>query len=242
MDPTISKSVTVTPAYSYPKDESSDVKVAYTSALPTVPAMSRTQETMKKMGIDPAKVEVEKDIQSYTPSITADGYIAEFKKARDYQEMKALREKVNAEEHTLRKVYAKKAALKDLPVLKEKYPLLVPVFGNEDIFACRSLSSEEKAIPKVLALEDKRKKQGVQSIVDRKGFETNWRIFSERLLDLINWDHVFIAGGSVLACLLPPPPKATKNFKCLRKYFHEDVYAGSDIDLFLYGLNEEEGK
>ena len=209
MDPTISKSVTVTPAYSYPKDESSDVKVAYTSALPTVPAMSRTQETMKKMGIDPAK---------------------------------ALREKVNAEEHTLRKVYAKKAALKDFPVLKEKYPLLVPVFGNEEIFACRSLSSEEKAIPKVFALEDKRKKQGVQSIVDRKGFETNWRIFSERLLDLINWDHVFIAGGSVLACLLPPPPKATKNFKCLRKYFHEDVYAGSDIDLFLYGLNEEEGK
>ena len=25
-------------------------------------------------------------------------------------------------------------------------------------------------------------------------------------------------------------------------YFHEDAYAGSDIDLYLYGLNEEEGK
>ena len=118
----------------------------------------------------------------------------------------------------------------------------MPVFGNEDIFDCVALSKEEKNTPKAFPLEGKRKSAGTRSIVDRAGFATNWRIFSENLLTLVNWDNVFVAGGAVLACLLPPPPKATKNYKCLRKYFHEDVYAGSDIDLFLYGLNEEEGK
>lgn len=238
----MSKSVTVTPAYAHPHDASSDVKVGYTAPLPTVPAMSRTQNTMDKLEIDVTKVEVDEDVKSYKPSITSDIYIKEFKETNSFSEMQALREKVNAEEHMLRKVYAKKVALGDAAILKEKYPLLVPVFGNEDIFACKALSSEEQAIPKVFELGNARKKTGTQSIVDKKGFETNWRIFTERLLDLVNWDHIFVAGGSVLACLLPPPPKATKNFKCLRKYFHEDVYAGSDIDLFLYGMNEEEGK
>ena len=242
MDPAVSKSVTVTPAYAYPHDAASDVKVGYTAPLPTVPAMSRTQDTMNKMGIDVTKMEVAEDVKSYKPSITSDMYIKEFKDTTSFSAMKALREKVNAEEHMLRKVYAKKAALGDAAILKEKYPLLVPVFGNEDIFACKALSQEEKSIPKVFELGNARKKAGTQSIVDKKGFETNWRIFTERLLDLVNWGHVFIAGGSILACLLPPPPKAMKNFKCLRKYFHEDVYAGSDIDLFLYGMNEEEGK
>ena len=231
----------VVPAYCHPSSEKDDVKVAYTSAQPTVTAMSRTQANMDKMGIDVTNVEVSEELKSFTLEYTSDDYIKDFKQAKDYESLLTVREKARAEENQLRQVYAKKTVLKDLPLLKEKYPLLVPAFGNEDIFSYKPLYPEDKEIPKVFPLEKNRKKEG-SSIVDRAGFETNWRIFSERLLDLINWDHVFIAGGSVLACLLPPPPKATKNFKCLRKYFHEDAYAGSDIDLYLYGLNEEEGK
>ena len=97
MDPAVSKSVTVTPAYAYPHDAASDVKVGYTAPLPTVPAMSRTQDTMNKMGIDVTKMEVAEDVKSYKPSITSDMYIKEFKDTTSFSAMKALREKVNAE-------------------------------------------------------------------------------------------------------------------------------------------------
>lgn len=234
--------VTATPAYAHPTNPADEVKVAYTAPLPTVTAMSRTQASMDKLGIDATKIEVEEELKSYNLEVTADNYIESFKNCKDFSSMEQLRKRVNDEEHMLRRIYAKKAALAEKPILKEKYPLLVPVFGNEDIFDCVALSKEEKNTPKAFPLEGKRKSAGTRSIVDRAGFATNWRIFSENLLTLVNWDNVFVAGGAVLACLLPPPPKATKNYKCLRKYFHEDVYAGSDIDLFLYGLNEEEGK
>lgn len=242
MDPTIRCDVTVTHAYHHQEDECEEVQMAFTSPQPAVPAMSRSLATMKEMGIDPSKVEVDEELRHHTLSITAEQYIEQYKAVSDYESLKQLREKTIAEEHMLRQMYAKKLAIHDNPLISDKFPLLVPTFGNEDIFACRALYPEEKSIPKAFSLGKKRKEAGVQSIVSKEGFETNWRIFSERLLDLVDWKNVFIAGGAVMACLLPPPPKATKNFKCLRKYFHEDVYAGSDIDLFIYGLNEEEGK
>lgn len=232
----------VAPVYSHPSSSQGEIKVAYTSAQPAVPAMSRTQANMEKLGIDTSKIEISEEVKSFSLKFTSDDYIKEFKSVSNYDSMVSLREKARSEENLLRQVYAKKTAIQDLPVLKEKFPLLIPVFGNEDIFPCKPLYHKDNDIPKVFPLEKNRKSSGTPSITDLTGFETNWRIFSERLLDLINWDNVFVAGGSVLACLLPPPPKATKNFKCLRKYFHEDAYAGSDIDLFIYGLNEEQAK
>lgn len=49
---------------------------------------------------------------------------------------------------------------------------------------------------------------------------------------------MFCAGGSVLACLLPPPAEYDVDNKTRRDYFHNVAYAGSDVDLFLYGLTE----
>ena len=54
----------------------------------------------------------------------------------------------------------------------------------------------------------------------------------------LNWDNVFCAGGSVLACLLPPPEAYNATNITRRDYFHNVAYAGSDVDLFLYGLSE----
>ena len=54
----------------------------------------------------------------------------------------------------------------------------------------------------------------------------------------VNWDNVFCAGGSVLACLLHPPTEYNVDNKTRRDYFHNVAYAGSDVDLFLYGLTE----
>jgi hypothetical protein len=52
----------------------------------------------------------------------------------------------------------------------------------------------------------------------------------------VNWSNVFAAGGSVAACLTHIPEKYDESNITRRDYFHNVAYAGSDVDLFLYGL------
>jgi hypothetical protein len=77
-------------------------------------------------------------------------------------------------------------------------------------------------------------------IVERKTFEENFRIFTEGLLDDLNWDNVFCAGGAVAACLSPIPVEFRETKKKKREYFHQIAHTGSDIDLFLYGFKTDE--
>ncbi|CAG8719017.1 4950_t:CDS:2, partial [Ambispora leptoticha] len=48
--------------------------------------------------------------------------------------------------------------------------------------------------------------------------------------------------GSVLACLLPLPEEYSTFSRKTREYYHEKAYVSSDIDLFIYGLDEEAAK
>jgi hypothetical protein len=56
----------------------------------------------------------------------------------------------------------------------------------------------------------------------------------------LDWNNVFAAGGSVLACLQPVPEPHNESNLTIRNYYHKNAYKTSDIDLFIYGLNEEE--
>jgi hypothetical protein len=49
-------------------------------------------------------------------------------------------------------------------------------------------------------------------------------------LEYVNFDNVFIAGGSILAALRAP------SFIESDEYFRTGAYKQSDIDIFLYGL------
>jgi hypothetical protein len=51
-----------------------------------------------------------------------------------------------------------------------------------------------------------------------------------------------LLGGAVNACLLPIPEEYNNSNTNIRKYYHEQVYKSSDIDLFIYGLDEEQAK
>jgi hypothetical protein len=51
---------------------------------------------------------------------------------------------------------------------------------------------------------------------------------------------VVAAGSSVVNCLLPVPDEYKDNKRGLRKFYHEKFSPASDVDLFLYGLTEEE--
>ncbi|KAK7436346.1 hypothetical protein VKT23_019194 [Stygiomarasmius scandens] len=74
-------------------------------------------------------------------------------------------------------------------------------------------------------------------------FNYNWSIFSEGSLSrLTNWDNIIVAGGSVLACLMPPPNGALRTKKATRTYYHLTAYPTSDIDIFLWGLSSQEAE
>ncbi|CAJ0829388.1 15258_t:CDS:10 [Entrophospora sp. SA101] len=70
-------------------------------------------------------------------------------------------------------------------------------------------------------------------------FTRNWKLFTEGSLADIDWSNVFAAGGSVLSCLLPIPEEYNVSPRKIREYYHDKMYGSSDIDLFIYGLDEK---
>ncbi len=78
---------------------------------------------------------------------------------------------------------------------------------------------------------------GSPSCVDGyTSFQRNWNIFTHGVLKNFNeWDNVVVAGGSVLACLVPPQSATTD--RDLHELYQSDAYSSADIDLFLWGLS-----
>ncbi|KZT09270.1 ankyrin [Laetiporus sulphureus 93-53] len=76
--------------------------------------------------------------------------------------------------------------------------------------------------------DDHRRKDGTPSMVQSlDDFKKNWAIFAEGFLSqLTDWNNVIAAGGSLA--------KVSK--RAFRKYFHNNAYPTSDVDLFLYGM------
>lgn len=116
---------------------------------------------------------------------------------------------------------------------------LIDVHEHEGEFLCAALTEAEAAVPTVFPLKDARKAVGDAAVVRRAGFQRAYELFTENLLRDLNWDGVFAAGGSVLACLQPLPAECDTNRK-KRKHMHDVGFPGSDIDLFLYGLSAEQ--
>ncbi|KAI0059307.1 ankyrin [Artomyces pyxidatus] len=97
----------------------------------------------------------------------------------------------------------------------------------------------------VMALPDKRRrKEGVPAMVeDIDSFKKNWSVFTEgSLSQLLDWNNVVAAGGSVLACLEPLPKAATVSKRAMRKHYHDKTFPSSDVDLFLWGMNAEQAE
>ena len=72
-------------------------------------------------------------------------------------------------------------------------------------------------------------------------FKKNWTIFTEgSLSQLIDWNNVVAAGGSVHACLSPLTAEQKESKRSIRKHYHGVAYPTSDVDLFLWGLTPEQ--
>ncbi|TAQ87996.1 hypothetical protein B7494_g3670 [Chlorociboria aeruginascens] len=147
-------------------------------------------------------------------------------------------------ESQLRKIYAQQpfhSAVKDGTVN------LVPLFaGNENELKIRARSlegeTEDEKSKYIMPLKDEdRKKSGDMAIVGSlKDFQKNFSLFSETSLTDLDWSNVVAAGSAVTTSLLPVPEKWAGSKRSLREYYHQHLAPASDIDLFIYGLNEEQ--
>ena len=128
-----------------------------------------------------------------------------------------------------------------------------PFIGLVDVFAAhssirltqaRKIKDEQDLNAHYIfpLLEAKRRTDGEPAMAaNLDDFKTAFNIFSEgSLSQLTDWNNVIVAGGSVPACLAPLPESAQKTKRGIRKYFHGEAYANSDIDMFIYGLTPEQ--
>lgn len=116
-----------------------------------------------------------------------------------------------------------------------------------------------ETIPTITCQESLYKRNGKSSINDRDTFEKRWNIMTNGCFTHLNWDNVFVAGGSVLHCLRSFTDEEFDSIvnndedmedndpKILHTTFPESLvewdgqaYRKVDFDLFIYGLNEED--
>ncbi|ELR03620.1 hypothetical protein VC83_09335 [Pseudogymnoascus destructans] len=156
-----------------------------------------------------------------------------------------LLEPYHAYEAELRKFYAQQP---DDPVLKDGHINTVPIYAGQESalkVRARKLDDETEAEKEkyIMGLSKAdRKPDGSPAVVTSlKEFQSNFNLFSESSLSELDWSNVVAAGSSVTTALLPVPEKWSGSKKSLREYYHDRLAPASDVDLFLYGLTEEEG-
>jgi hypothetical protein len=140
------------------------------------------------------------------------------------------------------------AADRKNPELDDDHLMLIDVFDQPQLFyyhpgepeeVCNICSTivltNQNEIPRVFPLE-KRETSG-PAIVSQETFLKQFGMFTENQLKELNWDNVFVAGGSVLASVTPAK-KGSAPYQ-IREYYQSDIFAASDIDLFIYGISPE---
>ncbi|KAF5361582.1 hypothetical protein D9757_011560 [Collybiopsis confluens] len=133
--------------------------------------------------------------------------------------------------------------------LKDPYVNLVDVFSAPQeirTIRARVLKSDDDLDAKYvmpLSPKDRKAEGSPATTASLEEFQKNWAVFSEgSLSQLLDWNNVVAAGGSVLACLMPLPEEAKVSKRATRKYYHATAYPTSDIDLFLWGLTPEQAE
>lgn len=145
----------------------------------------------------------------------------------------------------LRRVFAQEPSH---PAIQDNYLNLVPLYDsagstNASVRA-RDLDSEPPELKDkyILPLDaEDRKPNGSPAVVPSvPEFQNNFNIFTEGSLSDIDWSNVVVAGSAVVTCLMPVPEEFRLSKRSLRQFYHEKFAPASDVDLFLYGLTEDQ--
>ncbi|RIA84952.1 ankyrin repeat-containing domain protein [Glomus cerebriforme] len=156
------------------------------------------------------------------------------------------------DESTYRQLFARQPEDVDpsqLLLLHQPYLNLINVYENKDIWKIKNRffnneSGEDDGMYVMPLPKDKRLNQDDPAIClgGNETFQKNWNLFTESSLSGLDWSNVFAAGGAVLSCLLPIPKEYDVGPRKIREWYHNIAYKSSDIDLFIYGLNDEAAK
>ncbi|KZV73630.1 ankyrin [Peniophora sp. CONT] len=145
-------------------------------------------------------------------------------------------------EAELRRLFARDRSNK---LLADPHVGLVDVFNSDcDVLATQARATSDDSEHIFALPADQRRPTGSPALVQSlEVFQRNWSVFTEGALSQVDWSNVVVAGGAVQACLAPLPEGADDSRKALRKRFHEgEAYAASDVDLFLYGLDQTQAE
>ncbi|KAF3900224.1 Ankyrin repeat-containing domain [Trichophyton interdigitale] len=151
----------------------------------------------------------------------------------------------NEYDSALRQIFAQEPSHS---ILTNNHINVVPLYGADGVadlrIQARDLDSEPQELTDkyLLPLKDEdRRSDGSPAVVTSfKEFQTNFNLFSESSLSDLDWSNVIAAGSSVVTALLPVPDKYKESKRQLRHFYHEKFAPASDVDLFIYGLNEEQ--
>lgn len=145
-------------------------------------------------------------------------------------------------EAKLRQIYAQEP---DNPLLQDHHINTVPVYAghaDEVKIRARDLDAESQAVREQYLLPlpaDARRADGSAAVVPtRRDFETNFDIFTESSLRYLDWSNVVAAGSSVVTSLLPVDHLHNESRRAHREYYSQTLAPASDVDLFIYGLDE----
>ncbi|KAF9895110.1 Ankyrin repeat domain-containing protein 60 [Aspergillus nanangensis] len=148
-------------------------------------------------------------------------------------------------EATVRKIFAQEPSH---PALQDNHLNIVPLYGSDGSVEiktrARDISSElvELREKYIMQLKDAdRRHNGSPAVVPTVAeFRNNFNIFSEGSLSDMDWSNVAVAGSAVVTCLMPVPEQYRGSKRALRQFYHDKFAPASDVDLFLYGLTEEQ--
>lgn len=170
-------------------------------------------------------------------------YVTAFQSASaslDWEPRRSLVKSLQAADDGLRGLFSQQRDSWEVPELEQPEAYLLPVHQfASSLFHTLELCPEEQAVPKCFPLGELRKPAGKATVLTQDEFVRNYELFTENMLRFLDWSNVFAAGGSVMACLQPIPDPSDDCNRSRRKYFHDEAYPGSDIDLFLYGLDQK---
>ncbi|KAJ5697768.1 hypothetical protein N7488_011452 [Penicillium malachiteum] len=144
-----------------------------------------------------------------------------------------------------RKIFAQEPSH---PMVQDNYANIVPLYsptGSTDVrIRARDLASETPVDKEkyILQLDEKlRRADNSPAVVPNLAeFQSNFALFTENSLSEIDWSNVVAAGSAVVTSALPVPEEYRGSKRGLREYYHDKFAPASDVDLFLYGLTEEQ--
>lgn len=151
----------------------------------------------------------------------------------------------NEYEAVVRKLFAQNPSN---PLLKANHLDIAPLYdstGSNDVKTrARDPAAEPPEIREKYVLplsEEARRPNGSPAVVPSLNeFKKNFNIFSEGSLSDMDWSNVVVAGSAVVTSLLPVPEEYRSSKRALRQFYHDNFAPASDVDLFLYGLTEEQ--